>query len=121
VASADRGQARRRDVPQRPEPLGRHRRTDHDDRRLGRQHASELPGGAAAVTYHAFHVLNAYSLGYTLQESSFGFDLEQVEQVAARFPRDFRPTSTPIWPSTPSSTPSSASTASSASISYSTA
>ena len=46
-------------------------------------------GFSEGLTYHAFHVLNAYSLGYTLQESSFGFDLEQVEQMAARFLRDF--------------------------------
>jgi AcrR family transcriptional regulator len=46
-------------------------------------------GFSEGLTYHAFHVLNAYSLGYTLQESSFGFDLEQIEQLAARFLRDF--------------------------------
>jgi AcrR family transcriptional regulator len=46
-------------------------------------------GFPEGLTYHAFHVLNAYSLGYTLQESSFGFDIEQIERMAARFLRDF--------------------------------
>jgi AcrR family transcriptional regulator len=46
-------------------------------------------GFQEGLTYHAFHVLNAYSLGYTLQELSFAFDRAQLERMAARFLRDF--------------------------------
>jgi AcrR family transcriptional regulator len=41
------------------------------------------------LTYHAFHVLNAYSLGYTLQERTFAGDRGKLERMAARFLRDF--------------------------------
>jgi AcrR family transcriptional regulator len=40
------------------------------------------------LTYHAFHVLNAYSLGYTLQERTLGLDRRQLERMAARFLRE---------------------------------
>jgi AcrR family transcriptional regulator len=46
-------------------------------------------GVPEGLTYQAFHVLNAYSLGYTLQELSFGFDPDQIELMAARFLSDF--------------------------------
>ena len=41
------------------------------------------------LTYHAFHVLNAYSLGYTLQERTFAGGRQKLERMAARFLRDF--------------------------------
>jgi AcrR family transcriptional regulator len=45
-------------------------------------------GFSADLTYHAFHVLNGYALGYTLQEVNFPYDREELEQMAARFLQD---------------------------------
>jgi AcrR family transcriptional regulator len=41
------------------------------------------------LTYHAFHVLQSHVLGYTLQERTFDFDRDRLEQMATRFLRDF--------------------------------
>lgn len=46
-------------------------------------------GFSAALTYRAFHVLEGYTLGYTLQQVDFPYDATQLEQIAARFLRDF--------------------------------
>lgn len=42
-------------------------------------------GFSPELTYHAFHVLQGYTIGYTLQELSFPYDREQLRQLAARF------------------------------------
>ena len=46
-------------------------------------------GFSKDLTYHAYHVLQGYPLGYTLQEVSFPYDSEQLERLAADFLRDF--------------------------------
>jgi AcrR family transcriptional regulator len=45
-------------------------------------------GFSKELTYHAFHVLPGYALGYTLQELNFPYDSEQLEKLAASFLRD---------------------------------
>ena len=42
-------------------------------------------GFSADITYHAFHLLNGYALGYTLQEVNFPYDREELEELAGRF------------------------------------
>jgi AcrR family transcriptional regulator len=46
-------------------------------------------GFSKDVTYHAFHVWQGYSLGFTLQELNFPHDRESLKAMAARFLRDF--------------------------------
>jgi AcrR family transcriptional regulator len=46
-------------------------------------------GFSEDLTYHAYHVLQGYALGFTLQELNFPYDREQLERMAARFLRDF--------------------------------
>jgi AcrR family transcriptional regulator len=46
-------------------------------------------GFSEDLTYHAYHVLQSHLLGYTLYVSSFDFDVEELEELAAAFLRDF--------------------------------
>jgi AcrR family transcriptional regulator len=46
-------------------------------------------GFSKDLTYHAFHILEAHVLGFTLQQLSFPFDKEELAELAARFLRDF--------------------------------
>jgi AcrR family transcriptional regulator len=46
-------------------------------------------GFSEDLTYHAFHVWQGYSLGFTLQELNFPHDRESLKGMAARFLRDF--------------------------------
>ena len=57
-------------------------RLQHGDAVLGTLREA---GFSADLTYHAFHLLNGYALGYTLQEVNFPYDREQLEQMAASF------------------------------------
>jgi AcrR family transcriptional regulator len=41
------------------------------------------------LTYHGFHVLQSHVLGFALQERSFDFSKKKLEQMAARFLREF--------------------------------
>jgi len=41
------------------------------------------------VVYDTFHVLEGYTLGYTLQQLEFPYDAAQLEQLAKRFLADF--------------------------------
>ena len=41
------------------------------------------------LTYHAFHVVNGYTLGFTLQEVNFPYDREELKELAAKFLREF--------------------------------
>lgn len=65
------------------------------------------------LTYHAYHVLQAYALGFTLQELSFPYEPEALEQLAARFLRDFPVAESPTSRSTSSSIRSRAASSSS--------
>lgn len=56
------------------------------DRLLG---ALREGGFSADLTYRAFHTLQSYILGYTLQELNFDFDTEQLEAMAETFLRQF--------------------------------
>jgi AcrR family transcriptional regulator len=42
-------------------------------------------GLSKELTYHAFHVLEAYVLGYTLQQLSFPYKMEDLAGLAANF------------------------------------
>jgi AcrR family transcriptional regulator len=44
---------------------------------------------SADLTYRAFHTLQSYILGYTLQELRFPFDTEDLEEMAQTFLREF--------------------------------
>jgi AcrR family transcriptional regulator len=46
-------------------------------------------GLSPALTYRAFHALEGYTLGYTLQRLDFPYDERQVKLLADRFLRDF--------------------------------
>jgi AcrR family transcriptional regulator len=46
-------------------------------------------GFSPGLTYRAFHVLEGYTLGYTLQQLEFPHDPEQLKQLAGTFLRDF--------------------------------
>jgi AcrR family transcriptional regulator len=46
-------------------------------------------GFSKDLTYHAFHILQGHVSGFTLQELSFPFDREQLEEIAATFLREF--------------------------------
>jgi AcrR family transcriptional regulator len=46
-------------------------------------------GFSEELTYHGFHVLNGYALGFTLQELNFPYDREQLERIATRFLSSF--------------------------------
>ncbi|HSP73080.1 MAG TPA: TetR/AcrR family transcriptional regulator C-terminal domain-containing protein [Gaiellaceae bacterium] len=46
-------------------------------------------GFSPGLTYRAFHLLEGYTLGYTLQQSDFPYSGKEVEQIAERFLRDF--------------------------------
>jgi AcrR family transcriptional regulator len=46
-------------------------------------------GFSKALTYHAFHILEAHALGFTLQQLNFPYDKEQLVELAAQFLRDF--------------------------------
>jgi AcrR family transcriptional regulator len=46
-------------------------------------------GFSEDLTYHAFHVLQAHVLGFTLYLQSLQFDAAQLEELAADFMRDF--------------------------------
>ena len=46
-------------------------------------------GFSPSLTYRAFHLLEGYTLGYTLQQSDFPYSGKEVEQIAERFLRDF--------------------------------
>jgi hypothetical protein len=41
------------------------------------------------VVYHAYHVFQGFTLGYTLQEQNFPYDSAQLKEMAAKFLRDF--------------------------------
>ena len=44
-------------------------------------------GLSKELTYHAYHVLEAYVLGYTLQQLSFPYKMEELPDLAANFLR----------------------------------
>ena len=44
-------------------------------------------GLSKELTYHAFHVLEAYVLGYTLQQLSFPYTMDELPGLAANFLR----------------------------------
>ena len=46
-------------------------------------------GFSEDLTYHAFHVLQAHVLGFTLYLQSLSFDAAQLEKLAANFLREF--------------------------------
>jgi AcrR family transcriptional regulator len=46
-------------------------------------------GFSGDLTYHAFHVLQSHVMGFTLYVASFQFDLEELEELAGTFLRDF--------------------------------
>jgi AcrR family transcriptional regulator len=46
-------------------------------------------GLSADLTYRAFHTLQSYILGYTLQELRFPFETEDLEEMAQTFLREF--------------------------------
>jgi AcrR family transcriptional regulator len=46
-------------------------------------------GFSPDLTYHGFHVIQSYILGFTLQEQAADFDVKDLETLAARFLRDF--------------------------------
>lgn len=46
-------------------------------------------GFSKELTYHAFHVLQSHVMGYGLYVSSFRFDGEDLEELAATFLREF--------------------------------
>ncbi len=46
-------------------------------------------GFSEDLTYHAYHVLQGYELGFTLQELNFPYGREELERLATRFLRDF--------------------------------
>ena len=46
-------------------------------------------GFSKDLTYHAYHVLQGYALGYTLQELNFPHGAEELKELAASFLRDF--------------------------------
>ncbi|HVE76154.1 MAG TPA: TetR/AcrR family transcriptional regulator C-terminal domain-containing protein [Actinomycetota bacterium] len=46
-------------------------------------------GFSTDVVYHAFHVLQSHLLGYTLAESNFELDEDQLKKVAKRFLENF--------------------------------
>jgi AcrR family transcriptional regulator len=41
------------------------------------------------LTYHAFHTIQGYVVGFTLQEVSFPFERDELKQMAAKFLREF--------------------------------
>jgi AcrR family transcriptional regulator len=49
----------------------------------------EAGGFSPELIYRAFHTLQSYILGYTLQELRFPFETEELEAMAQRFLRDF--------------------------------
>ena len=46
-------------------------------------------GFSKDLIYHAFHVLQSHVLGFTLQERTIALDAEELEELAARFLREF--------------------------------
>ncbi len=46
-------------------------------------------GFPEGLTYHAFHVLQSHVMGYTLYVASFPFEVAELEELAARFMREF--------------------------------
>ncbi|MGZ4336008.1 MAG: TetR/AcrR family transcriptional regulator C-terminal domain-containing protein [Gaiellaceae bacterium] len=46
-------------------------------------------GFSPGLTYRAFHLLEGYTLGYTLKQSDFPYSGKEVEQIAERFLHDF--------------------------------
>ena len=46
-------------------------------------------GFTKELTYHAYHTLEGYVYGFTLQELNFAFDPAKVKEMAASFLRDF--------------------------------
>jgi AcrR family transcriptional regulator len=46
-------------------------------------------GFPAGLTYHAFHVIQCHVMGYTMYVSSFDFDVEELERLAADFLETF--------------------------------
>jgi AcrR family transcriptional regulator len=58
----------------------------HADTVLRRLRAA---GFSPDLIYRAYHVLEGYTLGYTLQQLEFPYDAEQLEQLAKRFLADF--------------------------------
>jgi len=46
-------------------------------------------GFSKDLTYHAYHVLQGYALGFTLQELNFPYEREELKQLAAKFLREF--------------------------------
>ena len=46
-------------------------------------------GFSPGLTYRAFHLLEGYTLGYTLQQSDFPYSGKELEKIAERFLRDF--------------------------------
>jgi AcrR family transcriptional regulator len=46
-------------------------------------------GFSPSVTYRAFHLIDGYTLGYTLQRLEFPYDQAQLRQLAKRFLRNF--------------------------------
>ena len=46
-------------------------------------------GFSEELTYHAFHALQSHVMGYTLYAASLSFEAEELEELAARFLREF--------------------------------
>ena len=120
LATAQRLHNRSAEVRQRSEPSIRHRSADQDGGRLGCQDPSERKERAASgdvehqvvtlsalldLTYHAYHIIESYIMGYTSQVLSYrAVDMQKFEDLAESFRRGTSPSNTPTSPSTPCNT-----------------